>query len=321
MHKYYYGAESSLLPGELSTFCSQRSLITYGVLRQRAERALRMQLSVPQLWGGMYYNKPVIKFPDFKPYLVKVGQFEVRWYGIMYLLGFACSYLLVRRDIRVRRLDISREVVENLYFYLIVGLIAGARLGYVVFYNLTYYVYRPLEIFAVWHGGMSFHGGLIGVMIAGAFFARKQGMRVLQLSDLIIPTAPIGLFFGRIGNFVNGELYGRPASVPWAMVFPEGGDIPRHPSQLYEALLEGVVLFSVLWIARGRMRKEGAVTALFLLLYGAIRFVVEFFREPDRHLGFILGPFSMGQVLSAFMILVGVLLMMKAGSRAKDGSA
>lgn len=263
----------------------------------------------------------MIDFPHFKPYLIKVGQFEVRWYGIMYLLGFVCSYLLVRREIRLRRLDISRNAVENLYFYLIVGLIAGARLGYVVFYNLTYYVYRPLEIFAVWHGGMSFHGGLIGVMLAGAIFARKQGMRVLELSDLIIPTAPIGLFFGRLGNFINGELFGRPASVPWAVAFPEGGGVPRHPSQLYEAFLEGVVLFSALWILRGRMRAEGAVTALFLVLYGAMRFFVEFFREPDAHLGFILGPFSMGQVLSALMLLLGGILWLKARSRAKATSA
>jgi len=269
----------------------------------------------------MFYNSSVIEFPDFKPYLFKVGEFQVRWYGIMYLLGFVCSYLLVRREIRLRGLDIPRDVVENLYFYLIVGLIVGARFGYVVFYNLGYYLYRPLEMFAVWHGGMSFHGGLIGVMLAGALFARKQGMRVLQLSDLVIPTAPIGLFFGRIGNFINGELFGRPADVPWAVVFPEGGGIPRHPSQLYEALLEGVVLFLLLWIARGRMRKEGKVTALFLLLYGVMRFFVEFFREPDTHLGFILGPFSMGQVLSALMLVLGAILWLKAGSPAKDATS
>jgi phosphatidylglycerol:prolipoprotein diacylglycerol transferase len=247
----------------------------------------------------------MLQFPHIKPYIVKIWGREIRWYGLMYLIGFVSSYLLVKRQIKKRDLHISKESLESLYFSIILGLIVGARVGYVLFYNFSFYLYHPLDVIAIWHGGMSFHGGLIGVVIAVYIFSKRYKIHFLLLSDLVVPTAPIGLFCGRIGNFINGELYGRPADVPWAMVFPEGGDVARHPSQLYEALFEGIVLFSILWIVRDRVKREGTVTALFFILYGIIRFIMEFFREPDAQLGFVVGFFSMGQILSSSMILAG----------------
>lgn len=252
----------------------------------------------------------MLQFPNIKPYIVKIGSFQIRWYGVMYLIGFISSYLLVRREVVRRNIPLSRVQVESLYFHIILGLILGARFGYVIFYNFSYYIRHPLESVAVWQGGMSFHGGLIGVVIAGFLFSRKNGVSMYTLGDLLMPTAPIGLFCGRIGNFINGELFGRPTDVPWGMVFPGGGPIPRHPSQLYEAFLEGIVLFTILWTLRDRFKKEGMITALFLILYGLFRFIVEYFREPDAHLGFVIGSFSMGQVLSSAMIVIGIAIFM-----------
>ncbi len=251
----------------------------------------------------------MLPFPQIDPEIVRIGPLSIRWYGVMYLLGFAASYLLVKYQVREKGIPFAKDTIESLYSYLILGLLVGARLGYVLFYNLSHYLHHPIEIFAVWEGGMSFHGGLIGSILAGVVFCRKFGVGFWQLSDLIIVTTPIGLALGRLGNFINGELYGRITDVPWGMVFPSGGPFPRHPSQLYEAFLEGVVLFTVLWLAKDRMVKPGTLTALFLVLYGSFRFAVEFFREPDAHLGFVAGPFSMGQVLSAAMVLTGLLLL------------
>ncbi|MEC4675569.1 MAG: prolipoprotein diacylglyceryl transferase [Nitrospirota bacterium] len=251
----------------------------------------------------------MLRFPDINPDLIRIGPVHVRWYGLMYLAGFAASYYLVKRQITKKKLDITSEVLESLYFYLVISLIAGARLGYGLFYNLPHYLHNPLDILAIWHGGMSFHGGLIGVIIGGYIFSRRKGINFLLISDLVTATAPIGLFLGRLGNFINGELYGRPSDLPWAMIFPSGGDIPRHPSQLYEAFFEGIVIFTVLWIVKDRFRREGSVTALFLILYGVARFFIEFFREPDPQLGFVIGPFSMGQVLCGAMILAGSILL------------
>ncbi|GBD98447.1 prolipoprotein diacylglyceryl transferase [bacterium BMS3Abin07] len=251
----------------------------------------------------------MLNFPHIKPYIVKIGPLQVRWYGLMYLAGFAASYYLVKKQIIRKKLNITGEDLESLYFYIVLGLILGARLGYVVFYNLPYYLSNPLDIFAVWHGGMSFHGGLIGVIAAGIIFSARKGIRLLQIGDLVTATAPIGLMCGRIGNFINGELYGRVTSVPWAMVFPGGGNVPRHPSQLYEAFFEGPVLFVILWFMKDRVRHDGMVVGLFLVFYGIIRFIIEFFREPDAQLGLIIGPFSMGQLLSTAMIIGGGAFM------------
>ncbi len=252
----------------------------------------------------------MIPYPKIDPEIVRIGPFAIRWYGVMYLIGFAASYILVNYQIRKRELRITKDTVLSLYSYLIVGLMAGARLGYVLFYDLTTYIRNPLEIFAVWHGGMSFHGGLMGSIIAGIFFCRKFRLDFWQVADLVVVTAPIGLGLGRLGNFINGELYGRVTQAPWAMVFPSGGPLPRHPSQLYELLLEGIVLFLVLWILKDKGFRSGILSSFFLVLYGAFRFLAEFFREPDVQIGFIFGLFTMGQLLSSGMALLGSLLFL-----------
>jgi phosphatidylglycerol:prolipoprotein diacylglycerol transferase len=263
----------------------------------------------------------MIPYPEINPEIIRIGPLSVRWYGMMYLISFASSYFLVRYQIKKRQKAEAKTsspiayrplpiaYVDSLYSYLILGLLIGARLGYVVFYNLSYYIQNPLEIFAVWHGGMSFHGGLIGSILAGILFCKKFKVDFWQTADIVIVTAPIGLGLGRLGNFINGELYGRVTDVPWAMIFPSGGPLPRHPSQLYEFFLEGVVLFTVLWILKDKSAlgglRSGIISSVFLMLYGLFRFFVEFFREPDPQIGFILGIFTMGQALSLFMILIG----------------
>lgn len=242
------------------------------------------------------------------PILIEYGPLRVSWYGLMYVFGFLSAYFLVLYQIRRKDFGLSKPEIENLFFYLIIGLAVGARLGYVVFYNLGMYLQDPLEIFAIWHGGMSFHGGLIGLVVVGILFARKNNKSFWKLADLLTVTAPIGLALGRIGNFINGELYGRVTQVPWGMVFPPGGPLPRHPSQLYESALEGFLLFAILWRLKDKKIPEGGILPLFLIFYGIFRFFIEFFREPDAQLGFVLGPFSMGQVLCFLMILGGVAL-------------
>ena len=251
----------------------------------------------------------MIPYPHIDPVIVRVGPFAVRWYGMMYLLGFWVSYLLVAYQVRKKGLDLGKNFVGSLYTYLILGLLIGARLGYVVFYNLSYYDAHPLEVFALWQGGMSFHGGLIGSVAAGVYFCRKMRQDPWEIADLVAATAPIGLGLGRLGNFINGELYGRVTGQPWAMVFPSGGPLPRHPSQLYELFFEGVVLFVVLWILKDRGFRSGLLMAIFLLLYGLFRFLIEFFREPDPQIGFIFGPFTMGHLLCALMIITGSALV------------
>lgn len=251
----------------------------------------------------------MIPYPHISPEIVRVGPIAVRWYGVMYLLGFAASYVLVMHQIKKKGLDLSRDFLDSLYTFIVLGLIIGARLGYVLFYNLSFYLQNPMDIFALWEGGMSFHGGLIGSVLAGIWCCKRFAKDPWQVADLVMATAPIGLGFGRLGNFINGELYGRITNVPWAMVFPAGGPFPRHPSELYEFFLEGVVLFTVLWIVKERARATGVLTSLFVTLYGVFRFIVEFFREPDPQLGFVLGPFTMGQVLSATMATAGAALL------------
>ena len=251
----------------------------------------------------------MIPYPHISPEIVRVGPIAVRWYGVMYLLGFAASYVLVMHQIKKKGHDLSRYFLDSLYTFIVLGLIIGARLGYVIFYNLSFYVRNPLDIFALWEGGMSFHGGLIGSVLAGVWCCKRSAKDPWQVADLVTSTAPIGLGFGRLGNFINGELYGRVTDVPWAMVFPAGGPLPRHPSELYEFLLEGVVLFTILWMAKDRIRITGALASLFIILYGVFRFIVEFVREPDPQLGFVLGHFTMGQVLSASMAVAGALLL------------
>lgn len=248
---------------------------------------------------------------EIDPILIDLGPIRVSWYGLMYIFGFLASYLLVRFQMRKKDFGITRMDVENLFFYLILGLIIGARLGYVVFYDLQMYLSDPIEIFAIWHGGMSFHGGLIGVLLVGILFSWRNQKSFWKIADLFIVTAPIGLGLGRIGNFINGELYGRITEVPWGLVFPKGGPLPRHPSQLYESALEGGLLFLILWFLKDSRRlPNGGLLALFLLFYGGFRFFIEFFREPDPQLGLVLPPFTMGQILSTFMIGGGIILFL-----------
>jgi phosphatidylglycerol:prolipoprotein diacylglycerol transferase len=252
---------------------------------------------------------------NIDPFLVELGPIRLSWYGLMYVFGFVISYLLVRYQMKKKDFGVSKQEVEDLYFYLILGLIMGARLGYVLFYDLPMYLSDPFEVIALWHGGMSFHGGLLGVLLVGILFAWKRKKFFWNIADLFIVTAPIGLGLGRIGNFINGELYGRVTQVPWGMIFSKGGPLPRHPSQLYESGLEGGVLFLILWMMKDRNLPTGGLLSLFLILYGAFRFFVEFYREPDPQLGLIFGPFTMGQVLCAGMVALGLGLMFYLRSR------
>lgn len=253
-------------------------------------------------------------FPSIDPVLFSLGPLQVRWYGLMYVLGFAASYFLVRKQIRDNGdTKLGREF-ENLNFVLILAVIVGGRLGYVLFYNFSYYSRHPLEVLATWQGGMSFHGACIALIVAGWAFCRLRGLNFWKTADTYAVTIPIGLGLGRIGNFINGELFGRTTDLPWGMIFPGGGPHPRHPSQLYEALLEGLVLFIILWSLKNKTRPpsrnwpHGTMMALFLGGYGCFRFVVEFVRQPDPQLGYVIGSLTMGQLLSSLMAAGGLLL-------------
>jgi phosphatidylglycerol:prolipoprotein diacylglycerol transferase len=248
----------------------------------------------------------MLPFPEIDPVIFRIGPLAVRWYGMMYLLGFVASWFIIRSLARRRSLPLDADGISDLLFYGIVGVILGGRLGYVLFYNPVYYLQHPLASFAVWEGGMSFHGGLLGVVVAAIVFCRRKGLPMLLTGDILVTAAAVGLGLGRVGNFINGELWGRVTEVPWGMVFPGAGPLPRHPSQLYEALLEGVVLFSVLWLLQRRRVTAGIPFFTFFLLYGVFRFLIEFFRQPDAHLGFLWGGATMGQVLSLPMILIGL---------------
>lgn len=255
----------------------------------------------------------MIAYPAIDPVAVRIGPVAIRWYGVAHLLGFLCGYGVLRRLASRGRIALSRDEVGELLSGLMVGVILGGRLGYVLFYGLPYFREHPLHIFAVWEGGMSFHGGLAGVLTAAWLFARRRSLRLLDIGDALALAAPPGLFFGRLANFVNGELYGRVADVPWGMVFPDGGPLPRHPSELYEALLEGVLLW--LLVAAGwrhRRGRNGLASGIFMAGYGVLRILVEFTREPDPQVGFVLGPFSMGQVLNAALVVGGTAIVAAA---------
>jgi len=250
----------------------------------------------------------MLSYPHIDPTIVTLGPLQIRWYGIMYVLGFMASYLLVKYQIRKNRLNIEINRLNDLFLFLVIGLIIGARLGYCIFYNFSFYLIHPLKLLAIWEGGMSFHGGLIGVVISGYIYIKRHEVSFWQLADLLVVTAPIGLGLGRLGNFLNAELYGRVTTLPWGMIFPSAGNLPRHPSQLYECLLEGVLLFAILWWVKAFPLRKGTLFCLFFFLYSAFRFFVEFFREPDPQLGFILSFMTMGQILSVLMGIGGVIL-------------
>ena len=253
--------------------------------------------------------------PQFDPIAFSLGPLSVRWYGLMYLVAFVQFILLGRYRIRTRPSILTVEQLDDLLFYGMLGVILGGRLGQVIFYEPGYYFAHPLEIFAVWKGGMAFHGGFLGVLIALGLWARKQDFNWLDVVDFVAPLVPLGLAAGRIGNFINGELWGRVTdpSLPWAMVFPQSGDLqPRHPSQLYHVGLEGLTLFVILWLFASRPRQRGAITGMALAGYGLCRFITEFFREPDAGIFGHSYTISMGQWLSLPMIAVGIALLIFA---------
>jgi phosphatidylglycerol---prolipoprotein diacylglyceryl transferase len=248
----------------------------------------------------------MLTYPQIDPVLFAIGPLKIHWYGLMYLVGFAAVWLLGQIRAKQPWSPIKPEAVEDLVTFGAMGAILGGRIGYVLFYNFSEFLSNPLILFKIWQGGMSFHGGMLGVFIAMWFFGKKQGCTMIQLTDIIAPLCPIGLGAGRIGNFINSELWGRTTDVPWAMVFPTGGPFARHPSQLYEAFLEGIVLFAILWIYTSKPRPTMAATGLVLFCYGCFRFFVEFFRMPDAQLGYLaLDWVTMGQILSTPMILIG----------------
>jgi phosphatidylglycerol---prolipoprotein diacylglyceryl transferase len=247
--------------------------------------------------------------PNFDPIAIAIGPISIRWYGLMYLLAFAAFFVLGRlRIARAIAGRVSTAALDDLLFFGVLGVVLGGRLGYVLFYKPAAYFSNPLEILAVWHGGMSFHGGFLGVLVAVWVVARKHRLRWLELTDFLAPLVPLGLAAGRMGNFINGELYGRVTNAPWGMLFhsPGAGPLPRHPSQLYQFVLEGVLLFAILWLFSSKPRPTGAVSGAFLLGYGVFRFIAEYFREPDDFLGLLALGLSMGQWLSLPMVLAGI---------------
>lgn len=261
----------------------------------------------------------MLEYPQIDPIIVSLGPLQLRWYSLMYVIGLAAVYAFCRYGSRKGSLRMSLEQVENLMVYGLVGMILGARFTYVFVYNFSYYVEHWTEILSVWKGGLSFHGAFFGIMMAILVFARQHGLSFLNITDHVCLSVPVGLGFGRIGNFINGELWGRVSDVPWAMVFPGAGPLPRHPSQLYESFLEGIVLAAIVWAVRilGRPR-DGVVSCVFVMAYACLRFAVEFVREPDAQLGTILGPFSMGQILSALMFTLGLVVLLGLLGAAAD---
>jgi phosphatidylglycerol:prolipoprotein diacylglycerol transferase len=248
--------------------------------------------------------------PQFDPVALHLGPLAIRWYGLMYLLAFGLFLLLGRQRIKTGpQPGWSIQELDDLLFYGVLGVVLGGRLGYVLFYQPAHFLANPLEIFSVWQGGMAFHGGFLGVLAAMGLFARKTGKSWLAVTDFVVPLVPLGLGAGRVGNFINGELWGRPADVPWAVVFPQIDSIPRHPSQLYQFALEGLALFALLWLFSRKPRPTGAVSSLFLIGYGSFRFLAEFTREPDNFLGLLALNLSMGQWLSLPMIVAGVVML------------
>ena len=258
--------------------------------------------------------KQLLDFPNINPIAVDLGIIEIRWYALSYICGILLSWFLILKIIKIKNVKVSDKSVSDLISNCMIGIILGGRLGYVIFYNPEYYINNLSEIFKIWNGGMSFHGGFIGVVIAVIYTSKSYKIPIIIFSDLVSIVSPIGIFFGRIANFINGELYGKVTNHKFGMIFPKGGSLPRHPSQIYEAFFEGLILFFILWLLMKMTNlfdKKGLITAIFIFLYGFFRFFVEFFREPDFHIGYLYFNFSMGQFLSLPMIIIGLYLINK----------
>ena len=251
-----------------------------------------------------------LQFPVIDPIIFSIGPIALRWYGMMYLIGFVVAMFIANRAADKSAGEWTRDQVSDLLFYSFLGVILGGRISYVLFYQWDYFLADPLYLFQIWQGGMSFHGGLLGVITAVFIFSRKANKSFLVVGDFVAPLVPVGLGMGRLGNFINAELWGRETDVPWAMVFPTDAlQLPRHPSQLYEFFLEGVVLFAILYVVTRKPRRLGLAAGTFLIGYGVFRSIVEFFREPDAHLGLYFSFISKGQILSIPMILAGCLII------------
>ncbi len=255
---------------------------------------------------------------NFNPIMIDLGIFQIKWYSMAYILGIAVGWIYANRIIKSSAINnynfhqIKKSDFDNLIIYLVLGIIIGGRLGYILFYNLTYYFNNFLEIFKIWEGGMSFHGGLLGVIISILYFSKKTNTNFFKYADIICCVAPIGIFLGRIANFINGELYGKISNVPWAIIFPNGGNVSRHPSQLYEAMLEGILLFilvNFLALKKNLIVKTGYVSSFFLISYSILRILSENFREPDHHIGYLFNYFSMGTLLSILTLAGGFLII------------
>ncbi len=254
-----------------------------------------------------------LAYPEISSIALSLGPIVIRWYSLAYLFGILAAWFLVQRDSNKYNLGYNKQQIEDLVFYITLGIIIGGRLGYAIFYGGAEMWIKPWRLLELWKGGMSFHGGIAGVIIAAFCFAHKFGFKFLAITDLVALYAPIGIFLGRLANFVNDELWGRETDVAWAVRFPSGGYVPRHPSQLYEAFLEGIVLFIVLnllWRNNTVRQKSGIISALFVLLYGTFRIAMEQFRQPDAQLGFFFGNLTMGQLLSAPLIAVGIWILL-----------
>ena len=257
-----------------------------------------------------------IPYPHISPEILRVGPVALRWYGVMYLVGYVVGAGIARRRVRRGLVPFDERAVDTLVAYLVIGMLLGARVVYVFVYDWPEYAAHPLDVIAIWHGGLSFHGAVIGMTCACLLFARRFKLPFWTVADTLALAGPPGLFFGRLGNFINGELYGRPTTVPWAMIFPSDPQhVPRHPSQIYEALGEGLLLFLVIRTLERRAVRAGwywpgSLAGAFLLGYGVLRFLIEFTREPDAQLGLVIGQFSMGQLLSAIMIVAGLVVVL-----------
>ncbi len=250
----------------------------------------------------------MLTYPKIDPVFLKLGPFELRWYALAYIAGILLGVGSIRKTL-IQQYGFTHDDIWDFLSYLVVGVLFGGRLGYILFYDLAYYAKHGSEVFAVWHGGMSFHGGALGCLFAIILFCKRTRKPVLGVLDQVALASPLALFLGRITNFINGELYGRVTTVSWGMVFPMGGPLPRHPSQLYEAGLEGFVLFIILWLfSRSKNKKEGQILAVFMGVYGVIRIGIECLRQPDSQLGFFYGFLTMGQMLSIIMVFSGILI-------------